>query len=411
MLLCLSLNVHNAPLEVREPFAFQPDELPGLAAYLRPHLAGALVISTCQRFEIYVVPRTAMAEPCLIGLLAQYRQVDAARLTAFAEIFSDREAALHLFRVAAGLESQVLGEAQILGQVGRSLDASRDAGMVSHRLGSLVRAAIGAGRRVRAETALGRGALSVPRLAIDRAREQVGDLSERTVLVVGAGETGRLAARALDGAGRLVVANRSHARAEALAEEHGGEALPLAGLAAGLAVADLVVCCASAHRPTITRQLVATAMAQRPERPVVVVDLAVPRGVEPCVADLPGVSLITVEDVREESATHQAARRREVPAAEAIVMEELNRAWRTWVAAEAGPAVVALRERAEQVRRTELDRIHRQLGMPPEQLAAVDYVTRAIVNKLLHQPTLWLKSNPAEAHSAIREVFGVEAAS
>ncbi|MCC7107555.1 MAG: glutamyl-tRNA reductase [Chloroflexi bacterium] len=408
MLLCLSLSARDAPLEVREPFAVQPDELPQLAAYLRPHVSETLLLSTCQRFEAYVVPRGPMAGECVAGLIAQYHQADFERLQQYARFYQDREAAAYLFRVAAGLESQVLGEAQILGQLRRSLDAARQVGMIDRQLGNLVQQAVSAGRRVRQETALGRGALSVPWMAVEQARRAVGHLSDKTVLLIGAGETAQLAARALDEVGRRLVVNRTLRRAQDLADERAGTALPWNELPAAVAEADLVLCCTGSEQPPLTRRLVGAAQRHRPNRALTLVDLAVPRGVEHGVTRTRGVRLITLDDLREQSAARQALREREIPLAEQLVAEDLERAWRSWLAAAAVPAVTALRQRAEEIREHELERLRPRFeGLPAEQAEAVQYLTRAIVNKLLHEPTLYLKTNPTIAESALREVFGI----
>lgn len=413
MLLSLSLSAKRTPLEIRERFAMLPEELPEIGQALRPHVSELFVVSTCNRVEAYVVPTTRMAPPCLVGLLAQQRGVAPDSLAPFAETARDRAAAEHLFRVTAGLESQVLGEAQISGQVRRSLEAAEAAGLVGHRLGGLVRHALNVGGRVRQETALGRGSLSVPRVAVEQAAQAIGGLEGRTALLVGAGETGQLAAKALAGAARLIVANRTVARAEAVAREHaGGSAITLAEVGRAMASADLVVACIGAAGPTITRRMVAAAQRSRGERPLLLVDLAVPRSIEPSATQVPNVQLITVADVREQCSARLAERLREVPRAEAIVAGELTRAWRTWEAAEARETIMALRHWADAVRREKLDRSLRgPRALSPEQIEAVDLLTQSLVDRLLHVPTVWLRTHPDQAASVLQEIFGLECAS
>lgn len=408
MLICLSVNARHAPLEVREHFAFQPEELADIGRLLSPHVAEAFVLGTCQRFEAYVIPYQPMAGECLAGLFAQYRQVEYQTIVGHTETYTDRTATAHLFRVAAGLESQVLGESQILGQLRRALDASRLAGLTEHRLASLVQQAIGAGRRVRDETALGRGALSVSSVAVDYARQLLGDLTDRRVLLVGAGETAQLAAKALSPARQLTVVNRTAARARALAAQCDGEARPWSELPAAVAAADLVLCCVGADQAPLSRQVVARARREQAGRALLLVDLAMPRGIDPAVAELPGVRLIELDDLLAASTAHQAERLAAVPAAEGILAPEIERAWRTLEGSAARPAITALRARAEAIRLAELARIAPRLTeLPPDQAAAVDYLTRAIVNKLLHPPTVWLKSHPVQADGTLRELFGV----
>ena len=408
MLLSLSLSSKHTPLEIRERFSTLPEELPEVGRALHPHLSEVLLISTCQRFEAYAVPRQQMVGECLVGLLAQYRGVDLAQVTPHVQVHHDRAAAEHLFRLAAGMESQVLGEAQILGQIRRSLDAARTTGLIGHQLDRLVQHGLSAGRRVREQTVLGRGALSVSRLAVDEARAAIGDLAERTVLLVGAGETAQLAASALDRVGRLLIVNRTLARAEALACAQQAEAMPWAALPAAVAIADLIFCCASTQEPPLSRSLLATTQRRRAGRPQLVVDLSVPRGVEPSATGLPGLHLITLDDLHEQSTAHLAERLQALPSAERIIAEEVERAWQIWTASSANPAIVALRQRAEEIRRGELDRAGSRLGtLLPEQDQAIEYLTRAIVQKLLHQPTVWLRANPGLADTALRDLFGV----
>lgn len=408
MLLCLSLNAQHAPLEVRESFAFQPQELPEISAYLRPHVAETLLISTCQRFEAYVIARGNMEGQCLAGLMARDRQVDLGRVDRHAMVYRDRDAAEHLFRVATGLESPVLGEAEIMGQVRRALEAARNAGLAGQRLGNLAQHALSAAGRVREETALSRGALSVPRVAVDRARLEMGDIASGTVLLVGAGETASLAAKALGPVGRLLVVNRTLAHAMTLAAEYGGEALPWTDLTDAVAAADLVFCCTGPHRPPLSRRLVAAAQCKRGDTPLLLVDLAVPRGIDRAAAEVAGVRLITVDDLHEETSARQAERLRAVPDAERILAHEVERAWRAYEGAAAQSAVSALRQRAEEIRQAELERVLSRIqSLPAEHGEALDYLTRAIVNKLLHQPTVWLKTNPDLADGALRDVFGV----
>ncbi|MBI3966362.1 MAG: glutamyl-tRNA reductase [Chloroflexi bacterium] len=410
MLLCLSLNAQRAPLEVREPYAVLPEELGELGSLLRPHVDEALILSTCNRFEIYVVPRTRLGPECLAGLVARARGADSSVLLQHAQSFRDREAAEHLYRVAAGLESQVLGESQILGQLRRALDAAKENGLAGHRLSRLVHNALAAGRKVREETALGRGALSISRIAVDQATRELGHLDDRAALVVGAGEIAQLAVKALDSIGHLAIVNRTLARAEALAAQHHAEALPWSDLADALAAADVVFCCAGAAQPTITRWLVAQAQARRVSWPLLVVDLALPRSVEPEVAELTGVKVISLEHLRERCSEQLDERLREVPKAEAILAQHLDRGWQMWEAAAAHEAVAALRRRADEVRHDELRAIWRRLeGLSWEERQSIEHLTRAIVNKLLHQPTIWLKEHPARADLALRSIFGIEA--
>ena len=406
-LLAIRLTGRRAPLTVRERFALLPDDLPDLVDRLRPLLSEGLLLSTCHRFELYAVPRPGVTADEIVACLATARDFSFAQVRPHVRIHRGRAAAEHLLRVSAGLDSPVLGETQVLGQVRRALDAARQLQFIGHRLGSLVQAAITTGKRVQEETALGRGALSVSRVGVEQARRELGDLEDKTVLIVGAGETGQLAGKALGPVGRLIIVNRTGARARVLAAQLGATALPFATLAAALVEADLVISCVGAARPVITPDLLG---GRADDRQVVVVDLAMPRSVDPAVADCAAVRLITLQDLVVSRSAHAAGRLREVPHATAIVVEELERAWRTWEAAGAHQLVAALRKRAEEVRQAELDRSGRVLQhLAPEDRNAIQSLTQAIVNKLLHEPTIWLKAHPARGEAALHEIFGVAA--
>lgn len=407
-LLSISLNAHQASLDVRAPYSLQPEDLPRLGASLSPYAAEAFLLSTCQRFEAYVVPRGPLSTERLAERLAEFRRTDPAVLRQHLRAYADQEAARHLFRVAAGLDSRQVGEAQVLGQVRRALEAAQAAGLVGHRLGGLVQRAIAAGKRVRQETALGRGAPSVSRVAVDQARRELGDLGTRVVVVVGAGETAQLAVKALDRVGRLVVVNRTLERAKALADQRDGTALPWEALPLAVSLADLLICCVGAQPPAVSRELVAAARRERGRDPLLVIDLAVPRGVAPDVSAVPGVRLVSLDEVRDRSSAREAERLADVPRAEALVAAEVERAWAAWREEEARQAVAALRQRAEEIRRSELQRTLSRVGeLPREQAEALEALTRAIVNKLLHEPTRWMRTHPAQADAALREVFGI----
>ncbi|MFN8526058.1 MAG: glutamyl-tRNA reductase [Chloroflexota bacterium] len=412
MLISMSLSARNTPLAVRERFSLQAEELSEIGRSLRAHTSELIVVSTCNRVEVYAVPTTRMLPQCLVGLFAQQRGVDPSIVEPYVQTAQNRDAARHLFRVVAGLESMVVGEAQISGQVRRSLEAAEQASLIGHRLGALVRHALLAGGRVRQETALGRGGLSVPRVAVEQACRELGDPAGHTALLLGAGETAQLAASALTGFDRLIIANRTLSRAEAVADALGGVAISLREVPEALTSADLVVGCVGATRPVITHGTVAAAQRQRANRPMTFVDLAVPRCIDPSVVEVPGVRLMTIADVSERCSSHLNERLAAVPSAEAIVLAELERAWRTWEAADARETVMALRHWANSVRREKLDRAARgPRALSAEQVEAVDLLTRSLVDRLLHAPTIWLRTHPEAAAGVVKEMFGLEGAS
>jgi glutamyl-tRNA reductase len=409
-LLSLSLTARDAPLAIRERFALVADDLPSLAACLRPVVNQAVPLSTCNRFELYMQPVAGAQLDDILGRLAAARGCDSSQLRTYVRIRRGRVAVERLLRVAAGLESPVLGETQILGQVRRALEAARRERLVAHSLGALVQTAIRTGKRVQDETGLGRGALSVSRVAVDQARRALGGLTDKTVLIVGAGETGQLAAKALGPVGRLLIANRTVARARVLAGQLGGTGLPLSGVTEALSAADLVICCIGATQPVLTQRHLVEALHRRGGQPMVLIDLALPRSVEASVRQLDGVRLLNLEELVVRRAAHAASRAREVPKAEAIVADELEHAWRAWQESDTHHLVAALRQRAEAVRLAELKRSARVINsLPPEQRGAIQALTEAIVNKLLHEPTVWLKAHPTTGQMALQEIFGLAA--
>jgi glutamyl-tRNA reductase len=328
----------------------------------------------------------------------------------------DDAAARHLLRVASGLESMVLGEAEILGQVKDALALAASEGTLGSVLDRLATTAIRAGKRARTETDIGAGTVSVASAAVALAGKVFSDLGGREVLVIGAGDTARLAGQhfSLRRPRALRIANRTLARAEALAQAFGGAALPLGELPAALVRCDVIVCATSAPRPLLSGDDVREALRGRRGRPLLVLDLGVPRNVEPEVADLEGVFLHTVDAVRGHVDENLGRRRRAVPRVEAIVEEELL-SFLDWVRTlEVTPTLRALRERFEAVRAEE---VGRHLGrFSKEDAQRVESLTRSLVNRLLHTPTARLKALDVEAGQdrrrldALREIFDLEAA-
>jgi len=394
-----------APVEVREQVALGADEASELARRLAGDGREAAVLSTCNRTELYVVGGEE-AEA-----IAELERVGGRPLAPYLYRLGDEAAALHLFRVAAGLDSMVPGEGEILGQV----RAAYEAGACGPVLDRLFRGALHAGRKARAETAIGESPSSVSAAAAALAQQVFGELEGRRVLIVGAGKVGELAARNLISRGAEVafVANRSAEGAAELARKLGSEPLPLEGIADELKRADVVVSSTSAAGFVLTRAAVEQGIRGRKRAPLFLIDLAVPRDVEPSVGTLDGCFLYDIDDLEAVVAESLTGRHREAERAEGIVAAEARR-FRDWQASlDVVPAIASLREHAEAIRTAELAKAEGRLGgLSESERRTVDSLTSQIVNKLLHAPIVRAKEAAALEGvgyaEALRHLFGLD---
>jgi len=414
----IGLNHRTAPLDLLERMAVGEGQLPKALHDLctRPNLSEALVLSTCNRTEVYAVAeRFHGAYSDIRGFLGDFSFLPPEDFADHLYVHYDTAAVAHLMSVASGLDSAVLGESEIQGQVKVAWERARDEGAAGPTLNLLLRHALEAGKRARSETGIARNITSVSQAAVVMAGEHIGGITGRTVLVLGAGEMGEGMAVALAGAGagRVLVANRTPGRAAALAARIGGEPVPLVDLPERLAEADVLLTSTGSRAPVLERPDVEPILGGR-DRPLLIVDIAVPRDVDPGVGDVPGVTLLDMDDLRRFAALGVAERRREVTAVETILNAEIDRYLGATSAREVAPMIVALRERAESVRTTELDRLKgRYDDLDPRQLELVEAVTKGLVAKLLHQPTVVLKDAAGSARgdrlvAALRELFEIE---
>lgn len=413
-LLCIGLSYRTAPLAVRERLALPEARQAELLQRLGEAPTEALLISTCNRVELY------LSAPDL-GRARQRVREELERLGG-AEVLEHLyehpgEAALtHLFRVASSLDSMVLGEAQVLGQVKDALEWSQRVGSARGELSRTFAAAFRCARRVRSETAIGMAATSMASAAVALATRGHGGLEDKTVLLVGAGEMAGLAARHLEQAraGRLVVVNRTYARAEALAAEVGGTARPFEELLPLLATVDVVVSGTSSPVPLFTRENVAEGLAARPHLPLVLVDLSVPRNIAAEVHELEQVRLHDLDDIQRFVAHNEAVRAEEARKASVLVEQEVTRFLKDRAVREGVPVLCRLRQRAEAIARTEAERTLATLGegLSEKQRKSVEAMARAIVNKLLHEPTARLRTVGTEPEGdrfagVVAELFGL----
>src|SRR5690349_753012 len=391
----LGVNHRTAPLDVRERFAHAPGEV---AASLQRILAvgarGGVLLSTCNRTEFYLAePDEAVPEAVWALLSERLGGGGGGRRSAAEYGYSqrDRDAVRHLYRVSSGLDSMILGESQIQGQVREAWEVSKaQAGPVLHRL---FQSALLVGARVRSETALGTGTASAPSAAVAVAAKIFTHLAGRTALILGAGDVAELAATCLasEGVQVTIVANRTYDRARAIAEELHARALPLDEAWDYFADADIVLCSTAAPHAVVTWDRVAPAVARRQGRPLCILDLAVPRDVEPAVAQLENVFLYDIDDLQAVAAHATAGRREHIPVAEDIVSEEVERFWAWYGGLAVVPVLKELRDQMERVRADEVERALRRMHLTPEDRAQLDQFSHALLNKFLHQPTIALK--------------------
>jgi len=401
----------SAPVALREQFAFSTEELGPALAVLRERFGAAAILSTCNRTEVYLADGSDAGPEAVVEALAAAK---GGYLPEGAPFYHETgiEAASRLFRVAAGIESLVIGEHEILGQVRAAFSAATAAEASNPVLARLFHSAIRAGRRARSETEIGSHGVSVSATAAALSRGTLGDLRRKTVLIVGAGEAARLAAAAIaqQGAGRLLVTTRTFDRAQDIAAELGGAAYPFEDLPSMLAEADIVITSTSAPTHVISREDVGRAMAGRRERPLVIVDIAVPRDVEPEAASVDGVRLFDIDDLEAAANSNRETRALEVPAVEAIVAEELARFEGWYEGQQVEPTIASLRRRAEAIRRSEVERTLKRLAaLEDGDRERIESLTKAIVKRLLHEPVTRLRSGgPGAEVATARDLFGLD---
>jgi glutamyl-tRNA reductase len=416
-LLALGISHKTAPVAMRERIAFTEREAAefALEATATEEVREAVVISTCNRTEIYlVVGDPVQAESDVLGLLAGRARI---RPTELAEaIYSPRncDAARHLYRVTAGLESMIVGEAEIQGQVRRAHEAAMAAGCSGPLTNRLFAAALTTGKRVRTETGIGSSRVSVPSVAVDLALNVLGGLEHRHVVILGAGETSELTARALadQGAGTIFVANRHADRALSLAQRFGGSVVGLDKLPDQLVQADIVLSSTASPHPIVGREELELVMASRGGRPLVLIDIAVPRDVDPACGELEGVTLYDIDDLQGSVARNLSTRAEEAPRAHEIVEEEIRRFARWLGQLDALPTVSALREHGNAlVEQVLAENGGRWESASSRDLVRVEAIARAVMSRLLHEPTIRLRSLKEDRGHAsleiVRELFGL----
>jgi glutamyl-tRNA reductase len=419
-LLALGVSHRTAPLALREQLALTEGRAAGVLAALvtEEPISEAAALSTCNRTELYLIATDSVeAEAAGLGVLAREAGIRPTELLGPLYSLRGAEAARHLYRVTAGLDSMIVGEAEIQGQVKRAYELALVEGATGPILNRMFRGALAAGKRARTETAVGEKGVSIPSVAVELAQRNLGDLSARQVLLIGAGETSELTARALAarGSDAVFIANRGYNRAISLAQRFGGSAVRIDELPAQLASADIVVSATNSPHHLIERSELEVIMGQREGKPVLLIDLAVPRDIDPECRAVGGVSLYDVDEVQQIVERNASGREAEARRAAGILDSELLSFERWLGSQEVMPTVAALRERADAIVAQALaENATRWESLSPTDRERLESMARAIANRLLHEPTVRIKGiadrEDAYVHvSALRELFGLDA--
>jgi glutamyl-tRNA reductase len=412
----IGVNHRSAPLEVRERLAIPESRLSDtcrdLAAY--PGIEEGMVISTCNRVE--VVTHTTNGAADLRGFLREHFDLTAEELDAHLYEFREKDAVRHIFRVASSLDSMVVGEAQILGQVKEAYATARALGTVRAQLDQLFTRAFAVAKRVRSETAVGSSSVSIASVAVELAKKIFGTLQGKSVFIVGAGKMSELAARHLmaHGCASIFVSNRTYERAVGLAHKFNGQAVRFDDLYSICDRADIVITSTGSPHAIFRREHGEQFLARRKNRPMFFVDIAVPRDVAPEMAKLDGIFTYDLDDLQQAITSHVADRGKEAELAEAIIASEVERFEARLQTLDVVPTIVSLQDHLETIRQAEIDRVRGRMGpLTPEQEMAVEALTRGIINKVMHTPVTTLKTAAREAEATtvievVRRLFNLQ---
>lgn len=420
----VGLNHRTAPVELRERLTFRDTTLPRALRILRgrPSVSEAVVLSTCNRTEIYAAVDHVDHGRGITQFLSEFHNIPVSDFAEHVYVYHDVEAIRQLFRVASGLDSLVLGEPQIVRQVRDAFASAAEAECTGTLTDGLFRSAIATARRARTETNIGKGGFSVGHAAVDLARSIFGTLGGTTVLVLGAGKMSELTARHLVAAGAkfVLVANRTHEKAVQLAERLGGRAIRYDDFPETMATADVVISSTAAPHHVVTRQTLTPVLRKRRGHPLFLIDIAVPRDIEPAVADMENVFLYDIDDLQDVVSDMARERGAEALSATAIVDEETQRFAAWWRSLDAGPLASQLAKKQNEIRAAELQRLHAQLGdVSDRDWAHIEAATRTMMNRVLREAITRLKHEMAEDSDeatytladAARELFGLHAPS
>ncbi|MDY6892735.1 MAG: glutamyl-tRNA reductase [Chloroflexota bacterium] len=411
----MGVNYSITPISIREKLGIPKSKLDEAFASIRDYVPECVILATCNRTEIYALDdETHYAEQAIRRFLMEWSGSSEEELAKYLYCSRNYIAVRHLSRAAAGLYSMIIGEYEILGQVRQALDDAERAQMVNLPLRNLFQHAIRTGRRVREETDISKNALSVSSVAVDLATRVTGDVHNCRALLIGAGEAGKLVARSLSerGISQVAVTSRSVSSAQELASVLGGNYTDIDNMHSEMEIADIVITCTGAPHFIVHRELIERVMRSRPERPLVIVDIAVPRDVEPEVRQIEGVFMYDIDELNEASQVNRKDREKEIARAMEIVDDEMDRFVSWWQALESKPTISALMQMSEEIRQRQLSMTIKKL--PPlsqEEHDSLDAMTKAIVSKLLHNPIKCLRENghrDGQYVQTVREIFALD---
>jgi glutamyl-tRNA reductase len=417
-LCCLGVSHKTAPVSVREKFSFKGEELEDALLKLNslPEVDECFILSTCNRVEVYFATRANAPFKGVIDFLVSYKNASVEEISKYFYKKSQQDAVRHGFYVASSLDSMVVGEPQIVGQFKDAFSLAKELGTVGTVLCRFCETALKVSKRVRTETGISKNAVSISFAAVELAKKIFGELAGKRVAIIGAGEMAELAVKHLisNGASEVLVVNRTLEKARKLAQEFGGRAYPLTELPTVLKLADIVISSTGAPGYVLTPENVVPALKSRPDRPLFLIDIAVPRDVDPALNDYDGLYLYDIDDLQHVVEANIKERLKEAEVAKEIIEEYVQRFMKWLRELEIAPLIAELKEKAEAIRREVLQRRLPKLGLTPEQEAEVDNITRIIINKLLHQPITSVKRKAVaeeETRSQVvqifREIFGL----
>ncbi len=412
----IGVNHNTAPVEVRERLALPESRLPEVCKSLcqQEGIEEGMILSTCNRVELLVRRRDGVDN--LRNFVCEYFHLDPAEYERYFYDYREEEAVRHIFRVTSSLDSMVVGEPQILGQVKEAYAVARAVGAINSQLDSLLTRAFAVAKRVRSETAVGSSAVSVASVAVELAKKIFGSLNGKHVYLVGAGKMSELAARHLiaHGAASIFVANRTYDRAVQLAKKFHGQAIMFEQLYDTCDKADIVITSTGAPHAIFRREHGELFLSRRRNRPMFFIDIAVPRDVDPGLNKLDGIFVYDIDDLQQAVTSHVADRRKEAERAEAIVALEVQRFQARLQTLDVVPTIVSLQDHLETIRQAEIDRVRGRLGsLSPDQELAVDALTRGIINKIMHTPISTLKTAARESEATtvidlVRRLFNLQ---
>ncbi|WP_141266688.1 glutamyl-tRNA reductase [Thermodesulfovibrio sp. Kuro-1] len=423
-LIVIGLNHKTAPVEIREKIAFNSKEAIKEALkelIQREGIGEVVIISTCNRVEIYVytanvsdLKRENQVEETIKAFLSNFHNIEIGEFENYLYVYKDTEAVEHLFKVASSLDSMIVGEPQITGQVKESYEIALSERTTSLILNYLMNRALFTAKRVRNETRIGKNPVSVSYAAVGLIKKVFDELSKKSILLVGAGEMAELALRHLIGSGikNVYLTNRTFQRAEEIAKEFNGVAVPFGNLKEQLVKTDIVICSTGAPHYVITEQMLKEVMPLRKHKPIFFIDISVPRNVDPACNELDNVYLYNIDDLQDVVDSNILERKKEAEKALSIVQEETEKFFQWLNSLESVPVIVSIRNKAEQVRQEEIEKFKAKYkDLPPELINSIDYLTQSIINKIMHSPTVALKNNCENKEILIfsaRRLFGLD---